>query len=156
MRVESTLERGEQEARTGTRERESNGSIREQAGALADVTLALQESEDRFLRLMRGAKDYALYMLDASGNIASWNAGAELLEGYKAEEIVGKHLSTLYETAERARAFKNLETAALVGRAEDEGLRVRRDGSTFWASVVLSSIHDGAGGLLGLPRSFAT
>ena len=71
----------------------------DQASALADVTLALKESEDRFLRLMRGAKDYALYMLDASGNVASWNAGAELIEGYKAEEIIGKHLSTLYEAS---------------------------------------------------------
>ena len=152
MPVESTLDRGKQKTRTGTRERESNGGERDQSAALADVTLALQESEDRFLRLMRGAKDYALYMLDAAGNIASWNAGAERIEGYKAEEIIGQHLSTLYETADRAHAFQNLETAALVGRAEEEGLRVRRDGSTFWASVVLSSIHDSAGGLLGFAK----
>ena len=152
MPVESTLDRGKQKTRTGTRERESNGGERDQSAALADVTLALQESEDRFLRLMRGAKDYALYMLDAAGNIASWNAGAERIEGYKAEEIIGQHLSTLYETADRAHAFQNLETAALVGRAEEEGLRVRRDGSTFWASVVLSSIHDSAGGLVGFAK----
>ncbi len=126
--------------------------IPEQSTALADVTLALRESEDRFLRLMRGAKDYALYMLDASGNVASWNAGAELIEGYKAEEIVGKHLSTLYMAADCARAQKNLETAALVGRAEEEGMRLRKDGSTFWASTVLSAIHDSSGVLLGFAK----
>ncbi|MET0795498.1 MAG: ATP-binding protein [Polyangiaceae bacterium] len=130
----------------------TNAGMRDQSSALADVTLALRESEDRFLRLMKGAKDYALYMLDASGNVASWNAGAELIEGYKAEEIVGKHLSTLYETAEYARAQKNLDAAALVGRAEEEGLRVRKDGSTFWASTVLSAIHDSGGVLLGFAK----
>ena len=152
MNVESTLDGSEQDRRTEATDRESNGVTSEQSTALADVTLALRESEDRFLRLMRGAKGYALYMLDAAGNVASWNSGAELLEGYKAEEIVGKHLSTLYEAAEGAHAQRNLETAALVGRAEDEGLRVRKDGSTFWANVVLSAIVDSSGVLLGFAK----
>jgi len=152
MNVESTLDGSEQDRRTEATDRESNGVTSEQSTALADVTLALRESEDRFLRLMRGAKGYALYMLDAAGNVASWNSGAELLEGYKAEEIVGKHLSTLYEAAEGAHARRNLETAALVGRAEEEGLRVRKDGSTFWANVVLSAIVDSSGVLLGFAK----
>ena len=138
--------------RTESDDIESSVGPRDQSAALANVTLALRESEDRFQRLMRGAKDYALYMLDSSGNVASWNAGAELLEGYKADEIVGKHLSTLYEVADCAHAQENLETAALVGRAEEEGLRVRKDGSTFWASTVLSAIHDSSGTLLGFAK----
>jgi two-component system, cell cycle sensor histidine kinase and response regulator CckA len=149
MNVESTFNGGERETVASAVELGPGGGNADQATALADVTQALKESEDRFQRLMKGAKGYALYMLDASGNVASWNAGAELIEGYKAEEIVGKHLSTLYEVAQ---ATANLETAALVGRAEEEGLRVRRDGSTFWASVVLSSIHDPSGALLGFAK----
>ncbi len=138
---------GERDAPAVAVEQEPNDTT-----ALASVTLALKESEDRFVRLMRGAKDYALYMLDASGNVASWNAGAELVEGYRADEILGKHVSTFYEKANCARAQQNLDTAAQVGRAEDEGLRVRKDGSTFWASVVLSSIHDASGALLGFAK----
>jgi len=133
-------------------QQDPEAGMRDQMIALADVTLALRESEDRFARLMRGAKDYALYMLDASGNIASWNAGAELIEGYSAGEILGKHLSALYKPSECAHAQKNLDTAARVGRAEEEGSRVRKDGSTFWASVVLSAIHDSSGALLGFAK----
>ncbi|MES1174222.1 MAG: PAS domain S-box protein [Myxococcales bacterium] len=125
---------------------------REQTALLAEVKADLAESEDRFLRLMRGAKGYALYMLDARGNVASWNAGAELLEGYTAEEILGKHLSTFYPPSEGERAQSNLQFAAQNGRAEEEGWRVRKDGSSFWASVVLSSIHDQRGMLLGFAK----
>jgi two-component system, cell cycle sensor histidine kinase and response regulator CckA len=152
MNVRPTLDGSEHETRTVPVDPESSDRIREQSLALADVTLALKESEDRFQRLMRGAKDYALYMLDASGNVASWNAGAQLIEGYKAEEIVGKHLSTFYMSAELARAQQNLDTAALVGRAEEEGFRVRKDGSTFWTNTVLSAIHDSSGVLIGFAK----
>ncbi|MEI9938701.1 MAG: ATP-binding protein [Pseudomonadota bacterium] len=152
MNVKSTPDAGEQKTRTTAVVSEPTGDVRDESTALAHANAALKESEDRFLRLMRGAEDYALYMLDASGNVASWNAGAELIEGYKAEEIVGKHLSTLYEAADCTHAQQNLDTAAEVGRAEEEGLRVRKDGSTFWASVVLSSIHDSSGALLGFAK----
>jgi len=101
---------------------------------------------------MKGAKDYALYMLDASGNVVSWNAGAELIEGYEAEEVIGKPLSTFYKSDEEGHAQRNLATAAQTGRAEEEGWRVRKDGSTFWASVVLSPIHDPSGVLLGFAK----
>jgi len=151
MNVESTLD-GCEHTPAVAHDQDSSGGAPAQSDALAEVTLALKDSEDRFLRLMRGVKDYALYMLDASGNVASWNAGAELIEGYKADEIVGKHLSTLYEAVDCGRAQKNLDVAALVGRAEEEGLRVRKDGSTFWASVVLSAIHDSSGTLLGFAK----
>jgi PAS domain S-box-containing protein len=125
---------------------------RDQTAALAEARADLAESEDRFLRLMKGVKDYALYMLDAQGNVASWNAGAELIEGYKAEEILGKPLSTFYPTSDDGHADRNLVVAAQTGRAEEEGWRVRKNGSSFWASVVLSAIHDGAGTLLGFAK----
>lgn len=124
----------------------------DQTAALADAKAALEESEDRFLRLMRGVEDCALYMLDAHGNVASWNAGAELIEGYRADEILGKPLSTFYQCAESGHAQKNLATAAQTGRAEEEGWRVRKDGSQFWARVVISSIHDPSGNLLGFAK----
>jgi PAS domain S-box-containing protein len=124
----------------------------DQTSALALANLALQESEDRFLRLMKGAKDYALYMLDAAGRVVSWNAGAQLIEGYSADEIVGSPLSTFYCFADQDRARQNLVAAASTGRAEEEGWRVRKNGSKFWASVVLSAIHDPAGALLGFAK----
>jgi PAS domain S-box-containing protein len=130
---------------------ESGEAARTQT-ALADAQAALRESEDRFVRFMRGVKDYALYMLDSAGNVVSWNAGAELLEGYTAQEILGKHLSTFYSDADQCHAQKNLEVAAQTGRAEEEGWRVRKGGSTFWASVVLSAIHDPAGVLIGFAK----
>ena len=131
---------------------ESIISLVDQTNALAEAKRALGESEDRFLRLMKGAKDYALYMLDATGCVASWNAGAQLIDGYSAQEIVGKPLSTFYCHADCARAQQNLDVAAATGRAEEEGWRVRRNGSKFWASVVLSAIHDPAGVLLGFAK----
>ncbi len=127
-------------------------TVREQTAQLADATAALGESEDRFLRLMRGVKDYALYTLDTAGNVASWNAGAELIEGYRADEIIGKHLSTFYQAAADGHAQRNLEVAERTGKVEEEGWRVRKDGSKFWASVVLSAIHDPAGTLLGFAQ----
>ncbi len=124
----------------------------DQTAALAEAKVALEESEDRFLRFMRGVEDYALYMLDAQGNVVSWNAGAELLEGYCAEEIIGKPLTTFYQAAEAGHAETNLATAAATGTAEEEGWRVRKDGSRFWARVALSSIHDPRGKLLGFAK----
>jgi len=124
----------------------------DQTAALAQATAALEESEDRFLRFMKGVEDYALYMLDAHGNVVSWNPGAERIEGYSAQEILGKHLSTFYQAAEDDHAQTNLSTAAATGIAEEEGWSVRKDGSKFWARIALSSIHDPAGTLLGFAK----
>src|SRR5665213_1866484 len=138
--VQDITERKDLEDRSRVLNEELEDGVRQKAVALADSNEAIQESEDRFLRLVEGVKDYALYTLDASGNVASWNTGAELIEGYRAEEIIGKHLSTFYtsEEVENGYAQKNLTTAAETGRAEEEGWRVRKDGSTFWESAVLS------------------
>ena len=130
----------------------SRQSEPDQSAALAEANAALAESEDRFLRFMKGVEDYSLYMLDAQGSVVSWNAGAQLIEGYEAAEIIGKPLSTFYQPAENGHAQINLATAAATGTAEEEGWRVRKDGSRFWARVVLSSIHDSAGKLLGFAK----
>jgi PAS domain S-box-containing protein len=124
------------------------------AQMLADANAAIQESEARFLQLVKGVKDYALYTLDASGNVASWNSGAESIEGYQAEEILGRHVSIFYKAADvqSGQVQRILDAAASTGRAEDDGWRVRKDGSVFWASVVLSSIQDPTGRLLGFAK----
>jgi PAS domain S-box-containing protein len=142
----------EQQARVLNEELQDGA--REQAAALAEANAAIQESEDRFLRLVKGVKDYALCTLDASGHVASWNSGAELIEGYQEAEILGKHLSTFYtaQDTQNGHPQRNLAAAESTGRAEEEGWRVRKDGSTFWASVVLSSIQDPAGRLLGFAK----
>lgn len=103
---------------------------------------ALIESEQRFRLLVEGISDYAIYMLDPNGIITNWNSGAERLKGYTREEIVGQHFSRFYTKADRVagRPGRVLETAARCGRYEAEGWRVRKDGSHFWASVVVDAI----------------
>jgi len=152
--VQDITERKDLEDRTKVLSEELKDGVREQTAALADANAATQQSEDHFRLLVNGVKDYALYMLDPSGNVASWNVGAERIKGYRADEIVGKHLSIFYESqdVEDGRPQKILATAAQTGRAEEEGRRVRKDGSTFWASAVLSAIHDSAGVLIGFAK----
>jgi PAS domain S-box-containing protein len=115
---------------------------------------ALYESEQRFRLLVEGVTDYALYMLSASGEITNWNAGARRMKGYSPDEVVGTHFSRFYTEEERADGLpaRALETAAREGRFEAEGRRVRKDGSTFWAHVVIDAIHDDLGGLTGFAK----
>jgi PAS domain S-box-containing protein len=111
----------------------------------------LRESEERFRLLVHGVREYAIFMLDPDGRVASWNAGAERLKGYTADEIGGRHFSTFYPAADLAAGKPKweLETAAREGKYEEEGWRVRKDGSTFWASVLITAIHDERGVLVG-------
>jgi PAS domain S-box-containing protein len=115
---------------------------------------ALVESERRFRLLIEGVVDYALYMLDASGMVVSWNQGAERMKGYTAAEIVGQHFSRFYTADDRAAGLpaRVLETAAREGRFEAEGWRVRKDGSRFWASVVVDAIRGSDGRLEGYAK----
>ncbi|BCM22103.1 PAS domain-containing sensor histidine kinase [Mesorhizobium sp. J8] len=115
---------------------------------------SLLQSERRFRILVDGVTDYAIYMLDPSGMITNWNAGAERLKGYAAEEIVGQHFSKFYTREERAKGtpLRVLEAAVQNGRYEGEGWRVRKDGSRFWASVVVTPIHNDAGQLEGFAK----
>jgi PAS domain S-box-containing protein len=115
---------------------------------------ALLDAERHFRILVEGVTDYALYMLDPSGRVTSWNAGAERIKGYKPDEIIGEHFSRFY-TAEDLDAGvpkRALETARTTGRYEAEGWRVRKDGTRFWASVVLDAIHDEDGKLIGFAK----
>lgn len=115
---------------------------------------ALRESEERFRLLVEGAYDYASLMLEPSGDVATWNAGAERLKGYRAEEIIGRHFSCFYppEEVERGKPERLLATAAAEGYARDEGWRVRKDGSRFWAEVTITALRDAGGQLRGFAK----
>jgi PAS domain S-box-containing protein len=115
---------------------------------------ALLQSERRFRALVEGVTDYAICMLDASGVVTSWNAGAERLKGYSADEIVGQHFSRFYTKEDRAKGVPGrvIETAAREGRSEAEGWRLRKDGSRFWASVVVDAVRNPEGELEGFVK----
>lgn len=115
---------------------------------------ALQESEKRFRLLVEAVRDYAIILLDPDGHVTSWNAGAEHCNGYRAEEILGKHFSCFYPEEMKARGWPQtlLQQALSEGHSADEGWRLRKDGSRFWASVVLTAIHDEAGRLCGFAK----
>src|SRR3954469_15091448 len=115
---------------------------------------ALRDSERQFRLMVTRVTDYALYMLDPNGLVASWNAGARRIKGYAAEEIIGQHFSKFYSDGDRAAGLpgRALATAAQEGRYEAEGWRVRKDGSVFWASVVIDAIHDEQGKLAGFAK----
>ncbi len=114
----------------------------------------LRQSQEQLRLLVQGVTDYALYMLDLEGRVSSWNAGAERIKGYARDEIVGHHFSRFYTEEERATGVPNrgLQQAAAEGRWETEGWRVRKDGSRFWAHVVIDAIRDDAGELVGFAK----
>ncbi len=142
-------------------------SLRDETGSLvgfAKVTRDLTErrgaedelrrSEERFRLLVQGVREYAIFMLDPTGHIASWNEGAQRTKGYTAEEIIGRHFSTFYP-AEDVAAGKpawELEIASREGRYEEEGWRVRKDGSFFWANVLITAVRNHAGELVGFTK----
>src|SRR6185312_9486985 len=107
----------------------------------------LRRSEERFRLLVESVRDYAIFMLDPLGHVATWNAGAERIKGYQSPEIVGRHFSVFYPPDKVAVGFPQheLEVAAREGRFEDEGWRVRADGSQFWANVVITALRDQTG-----------
>jgi PAS domain S-box-containing protein len=111
-------------------------------------------TSSRFELLVQSVTDYAIYMLDPDGRVSSWNAGARRFKGYEADEIVGQHFSRFYTPEERAREIPRiaLETAEREGRFEAEGWRVRKDGTRFWANVVIDPIRDPAGTLVGFAK----
>jgi len=119
-----------------------------------EASLAALESERRFRLLVQGVTDYAIFMLDTTGHISSWNPGAERIKGYGAAEIVGQHFSRFYtpEDIEAEMPRRALETAAREGRFTAEGWRQRKDGARFWASVVIDAIHDDVGVLIGFAK----
>ncbi|MEW5686908.1 MAG: PAS domain S-box protein [Pseudomonadota bacterium] len=114
----------------------------------------LAETREQFRLLVQGVTDYALYMLDADGNVTSWNAGAERIKGYRAEEIIGQHFSRFYSAEDQNAGVPatGLDTARRDGRWEVEGWRVRKDGTRFWAHVIIDAIHDDAGQFVGFAK----
>jgi PAS domain S-box-containing protein len=119
-----------------------------------EAQLALADSEEQFRRLVLNVVDYAIYMLSPSGHVTSWNLGAERIKGYGAEEIVGQHFSRFYPEEDRGRGApeRSLEIARTDGQYHAEGWRVRKDGSRFWASVVIDAIRNESGELIGFAK----
>ncbi|MGH9496297.1 MAG: PAS domain-containing sensor histidine kinase [Candidatus Sulfotelmatobacter sp.] len=113
-----------------------------------------EHGDEIFRLLVDSVKDYAIFLLDTEGKVATWNQGAERIKGYKASEIIGEHFSRFYPTEAQETKWpdRELEMAAKEGRFSDEGLRVRKDGSTFWAHVVISALRDETGELRGFSK----
>jgi len=140
--------------------RDSDGSVIGFAKVTRDSTerkeaeKALHRSEQTFQLLVESVQDYAIFMLDPDGRIASWNAGAERIKGYRAHEIVGQHFSMFYppEDVAQGKPRWELEMAEREGRHEDEGWRMRKDGTRFWANVVISPMRDAHGSLIGFAK----
>ncbi|WP_437623027.1 hybrid sensor histidine kinase/response regulator [Sorangium sp. So ce1151] len=129
-------------------------SLQRHAPAEPGVKESLRVSEERFRLLVETIQDYAIFILDAGGHVATWNMGAERIKGYKAEEIIGRHFSTFYppEDVAAGKCDREIEEAIRFGRVADEGWRVRKDGSLFWASVVITALRDREGTLLGFAK----
>ena len=119
-----------------------------------DRTAALAASEERARAVFEGVRDYAILTLGPTGTIASWNTGAKLIKGYAAEEVIGRHFSLFYppEAVQEGWPARELELAAERGHFEDEGWRVRKDGSRFWANVVITAMRDEAGAIRGFSK----
>lgn len=115
---------------------------------------ALRESEERFRLIVQSVKDYAIIMLDPDGKITSWNEGARRLKGYEANEIIGKHFSNFYDNEEiqSGKCEYELREAVATGQFEDEGWRLRKDGTKFWANVVITPLRDATGKLRGFSQ----
>jgi PAS domain S-box-containing protein len=114
----------------------------------------LRMSEERFRLLVEGVKDYAIFMLDTTGHVVSWNVGARRFKGYEAHEIIGRHFSAFYPPEAQATGWpdEELRLARRDGRFQDEGWRVRKDGTRFWAGVMITAVHDETGTLRGFAK----
>jgi len=126
----------------------------QQRAQVLESKLTFQESEDRFRLLVDAVQDYAIFMLDPDGRVRNWNRGAQRIKGYESAEIIGKHFSCFYpeEDLRNGKPEWELKVAAKEGRFEDEGWRLRKDGSRFWANVIITAIRDDAGKLIGFGK----
>lgn len=133
---------------------ELNRELQRQIAERDKAAEKLRESEERFRLLVERIQDYAIYMLSPNGIVSSWNSGAQRIKHYQAEEIIGKHFSCFFtpEDIGAGKPKRSLEIAAANGKYEEEGVRVRKDGSRFWAHVLVSGLHDGSGKLYGFAK----
>jgi PAS domain S-box-containing protein len=133
-----------------TSRRLATEQLRTAAGELRAANAALEQ----FRLLVMTVRDYAIFMLDVSGRILTWNSGAEHINGYAADEVIGRHFEVFYTEPARARRHPDheLTVAAQEGRFEEEGWRVRKDGTLFWASVVITAVRDASGALVGFAK----
>ena len=140
--------------------RDDQGNLRGFSKVTRDMTEQrqheelLRRSEERFRLLIEGVRDYAIFMLDPEGRVASWNHGAEQIKGYRADEIIGRHFSVFYPPEVLASGWpaRELATALGEGRMQDEGWRMRKDGSRFWASVAITPLYDEHGTHIGFAK----
>ena len=135
-------------------ERARSIAILEEKTRALERELALQRSEERFRLLVEAVMDYAIFMLDPNGIVSSWNMGAERMKGYKASEIVGSHFSRFYPEIDvlNGKPDWELVIASKEGRFEDEGWRIRKDGTRFWANVIITALRSPNGTLLGFAK----
>ena len=120
----------------------------------AESKIALRHSEQRFRMFVDAVQEYAIFMLDVQGHVSTWNNGAKRIKGYGISEIIGKHFSVFYpeEDIRSGKPQRELEIAAKEGRLEDEGWRLRKDGSRFWANVIITALRDETGRLVGFGK----
>lgn len=127
--------------------------MREASCLLRARESALREGEERFRLVIEGVRDYGIFALDRDGHVVSWNSGAQRIKGWTGEEALGRHFSIFYPGEDASeRSMRNLADAMRDGRTEDEGWRVRKDGSQFWANVVITALHDDTGALRGFSK----
>ncbi|HWS72236.1 MAG TPA: PAS domain S-box protein, partial [Thermoanaerobaculia bacterium] len=139
---------------------DARGELRGFAKVTRDVTERkqreeeLRQSTEIFQLLVSSVRDYAIFMLDPNGNVATWNAGAQRIKQYRPEEIIGRHFSTFYgeEDVRNGKPKRELEIAREQGSVEDEGWRIRKDGSRFWANVIITAVYDAHGELRGFAK----
>ena len=140
--------------------RDNSGELRGFANVTRDLTqrreheASLRQSEERFRLLVEGVNDYAIFMLDPNGHVMTWNSGAERIKGYKADEIIGQHFSKFYpsDAVEGGWPEHELQVATETGRFVEDGWRVRKDGSRFWANIMITALRDDGGRLRGFAK----
>jgi PAS domain S-box-containing protein len=133
-------------------ERHKTETTSTQPSSLATGWLGGHEPTSLHRVLVESVRDYAIFALDSTGHIMTWNPGAQRFKGYAAEEIIGKHFSVFYPVEDRHKPPKELEIAEREGRFEEEGWRVRKDGTRFWANVVITALRDDQGRLVGFGK----
>lgn len=152
MRAEEAIQQLNKDLENRVNERTSQ--LEATIAKLESSQQELRQSEERFRLLVENVEDYAIFMLDPTGRIVSWNEGAERIKGYRVGEVIGEHFSIFYtqENVERSLPEEELRVAAVEGHYKKEGWRVRKDGSRFWADVVITALTDEAGDLHGFSQ----